>query len=135
MDRIGLSATLIHLIGVSSEVYSEEVVRAVAAVSKRHAITRHIRANRARARRGRVTKCANGHGAEETAVAALNSLFESAKQYLGNMNPAKEIPTPGRQSKSAPAIVRTRRVVLPDRHRRRPRHPCRFSMIVNTRSP
>lgn len=81
---------------VSSEVYNEAVVRALAAVSRRLAVKRGILDNRVRATKGLVAKNGDGYGAEETAVTALRGLFETAKKYLGNVNPAKEIPKPRR---------------------------------------
>lgn len=84
---------------VSAAVFSEEHVRILATASKRIAVKKGIVDNRRRAERGKPPKAADGYGAEETAVAALRSLFDVAKKHLGGVNPALDVPKPHRASR------------------------------------
>jgi hypothetical protein len=75
---------------------SEVNVKILARVARRLAVKRGIVENRARAKKGRSTKPADGASAEETAIAALRSLCESAKTYLAGENPASNVTKPRR---------------------------------------
>lgn len=75
---------------------SEVNVKILARVARRLAVKRGIVENRARAKKGRSTKPGDGASAEETAIAALRSLCESAKVYLAGVNPASNVTKPRR---------------------------------------
>lgn len=81
----------------------ELVIRA----SRRIAVKRGIVENRARARKGKPAKTAPGIGAEETAVAALRSLFNYAVRhgYVEGENPARDIDKPRRPGSTRRALA------------------------------
>jgi integrase len=84
---------------VGTDVYTLELTRDLAAVARRYAVKSGVVDNRGRARRGLPAKRADGHNAEESAIAALRSLFTSGAAYLGAANPAKAVRKPRRDPK------------------------------------
>lgn len=81
---------------VSAVSYSEDHARTLTVIARRMAIKKGMLDNRRRAGRGLPAKMADGYGAEETAVAALRSLFEHAVGHTGGVNHAKGVDKPRR---------------------------------------
>ena len=81
---------------VSAVTYSEDHARMLTVIARRMAVKKGIVDNRRRAARGLPPKMADGYGAEETAVAAVRSLFEHAVRHTGGVNHAKAIDKPRR---------------------------------------
>ena len=81
----------------------ELVIRA----TRRLAIKRGIVENRARAKKGKPAKTAPGIGAEETAVAALRSLFDYAARhgFVDGDNPGRAIDKPRRPGSTRRALA------------------------------
>ncbi|MGC8511348.1 MAG: hypothetical protein ACP5PB_10825, partial [Acidimicrobiales bacterium] len=90
---------------VSPATLSELNVKVLARVARRLAVKRGVVENRTRAAKGRSVKPADGASAEETAVAALRSLCESAKRYLASENPAREVHKPRRPPNTRRSLV------------------------------
>jgi integrase len=84
---------------VSAAVYSRDNADRIRVISRRLAIKKGIVENRRRARRGLVAKSADGFGAEETAVAALRSLYAAGAEWCGGTNAAAGITKPRRRSR------------------------------------
>lgn len=84
---------------VGSTVYDTEVVSDLATIAKRLAVKRGLVENRTRAARGLAIKNADGIGAEETAIAALRSLFETAIAHTNGTNAAQKVDKPHRNTR------------------------------------
>lgn len=84
---------------VGPDVYTVELTQTLATVARRYAVKSGIVDNRSRARRGLPAKKADGHNAEESAIAAMRSLFDTALDHLNGANPAKLVKKPRRDPK------------------------------------
>jgi integrase len=84
---------------VGPTVYDADVVNELAVIAKRLAVKRGLVENRTRAARGLAIKNADGIGAEETAIAALRSLFETATAHTDGINAALKIDKPHRNTR------------------------------------
>ena len=84
---------------VGTSIYTTEVVQQLAAVAKRLAIKRGIVHNRVRGTKGLPAKSADGIGAEENAMAALRSLFDSALSFTDGVNAAHAVKKPRRNTR------------------------------------
>ena len=83
---------------VGPTVYNSDVVRELAVIARRLAVKRGLVENRVRAAKGLAPKNADGIGAEESAMAALRSLFESAIAHTGS-NAAQTVKKPHRNTR------------------------------------
>jgi len=84
---------------VGPDVYTVELTETLKCVARRYAVKSGVIDNRSRARRGLPAKKADGHNAEEAAIAALRSLFATALDHLNKINPAKDVGKPHRDPK------------------------------------
>lgn len=84
---------------VSPVTYSRDHAQRICTIARRLAVKKGRVDNARRQRRGQAPKIADGAGAEETAVAALRSLFATATTWCGPDNPAQQLRKPPRRSR------------------------------------